>query len=237
MYIQLKNRVVGGVKLSKTNGTIHWEILERTFLADGLVNVTETPVKWISNLTAHPFQYEEDENYHSKIITLNYENRSIGLDTVIGSSDEVVTGVRFRPLNGRLQLEVQFTYFDRLTGRLDTLSESRWKANNFLSVNKLPHSQGDVPTNFEEQSVMNLDVAQYVEFDPANVQKNIAQSTVPFVEGVAVEPYEPAALSGVGIYYKTLPGSGGIVGAKVVIHDPGMLTLHVRAAVGVYGIV
>lgn len=237
--MHLKNRIVGGVKLSKTNGIIHWEIFERTFLADGQVNVTETPVNWISNLTAHPLQNDEGENNetHSKIFTLTYENRSMSLDTVIGSSDEVVTGVRFRPLDGRLQLEVQFTYFDRLTGRLDTLSESRWKANNFLSSKKLPHTQGDIPTNFEGQSVMNRDVAHYVEFGPADVQKNIAQSTVPFIEGMPVEPYEPAALSGVGIYYKTLPGSGGIVGAKVVIHDPGMLTLHVRAAVGVYGIV
>lgn len=219
----------------KTNGIIHWAIQERLFMPNGEVDDISESVKWQSNL--HPIGTLLEVN-HPEIFTLTYENRSITLNDVAGSNDEVVTGVRFvRAANGNLQLEVRFTYYDRLTGKLDTLSESVWMANNYAEPKKITSTSfGDVPTAFPEQSIMNRDGGtQSIEFGPANVEKNLAQNTVPFIETTPVEPYEPAALSAIGLYLKSQPGSGGVIAPKVVVLETGKLPLHIRASIGVYG--
>lgn len=230
------SRVVTGVKLNKSSGIIHWSIEERILLPDG--RVANDSADWLSNLHPSSDHLEID---HPEIFTLTYENRSLILNDVSGSSDELVTGVRFvRSINGQLQLEVRFTYYDRLTGQLDTLSDSTWKANNFYEPKKIDSiAFGNVPSAYQalQSDIIRDKESQFIEFGPTSVEKDLAQHTVPFIEAMPVLPYEPAAFSAVGLYLKSQSGSGGIVAPRVIVHETGRLPLHIRASIGVYGIV
>lgn len=175
----------------------------------------------------------EGVDYH----TLTYENRTINLDLITGSRDQVVTGVRYRVHSGALHLEVRFTYFDESTGTLDLTTRSEWKMNSNSIRNTIPTEHLDVPTNSLAQSIaMGSDDKDAVRFVPTGWVRDVAQTTVPFIDSIMIEPPEAVPLAGVGLFYKFQQGHGGYVAPKLYLYDYATTALRVRAAVGVYGV-
>lgn len=64
----------------------------------------------------------------------------------------------------------------------------------------------------------------------------MAQTTVPFIDTILVEPDDFTPLSGVGIFYKHQLGHGGYVAPRIVTHDNAAAAMRIRAAAGVYGV-
>lgn len=57
------------------------------------------------------------------------------------------------------------------------------------------------------------------------MDKDAAQSTVPFIDTQEVTSNPPVPLSGVGIYHKGRQGYGGFLAPKIMTYD---FTPHVR---------
>lgn len=64
----------------------------------------------------------------------------------------------------------------------------------------------------------------------------MAQSTVPFLDSVLVEPSPAIPLYGVGLFYKSQAPYGGLVAPKVITSDFAASALRIRGALGVYGL-
>lgn len=174
---------------------------------------------------------------HIDYFTMTYNNRTLDLDTIVAARDQLVTGVRFRVHSGSVHLEVRFTYFDEATGKLDLSTASEWKmnANNKRITISTEHT--DVPIKLQTQTrALGTDDSNSVRFGPTSWVRDMAQTTVPFIDTILVEPAELVPLSGVGLFYKYQPGHGGYVAPKLITHDYAAAAMRIRAAVGVYGV-
>lgn len=152
--------------------------------------------------------------------TLTYANRSINLDIVTAPKDHLVTGVRFRIVDGRITLDIRATEFDFCTGRLKNQENSMWVSNpNCGKVNIEVAKRNNPMSSGGELSAVNETPNAFIEFGPTDYWSDISQLTVPFIDTQRVEPYLPVALSGVGLYYKTTNTSGGFIGTKLIVYD------------------
>ena len=60
---------------------------------------------------------------------------------------------------------------------------------------------------------------QYVEFTHTDIDADVAQTTVPYIDAQEVTSVPPVALSGVGIYVKGQKYYGGFVAPKLFTYD------------------
>lgn len=159
------------------------------------------------------------------------------LDTISSARDQLVTGVRFSLAGGTLHLEARFTYFDEATGKLDLSADSVWVRNANTKRNKIPTAHMGVPTEYSEQSTaMGFRDKDSVEFSPTGWVRDMAQTTVPFIDSIQLEPYENVPLHGVGIFYKAQNAHGGYIAPKLITYDYAASAMRIRGAVGVYGV-
>lgn len=56
-----------------------------------------------------------------------------------------------------------------------------------------------------------------MQFQPTDIDKDAAQTTVPFLDATKLEANVP--LSGIGLYYKSTYGYGGFIGPKLIVFD------------------
>lgn len=155
-------------------------------------------------------------DYH----TLNHVNRSINMDVLQVPDGTVCTGVRFTIEQGSLKLAVHATRFNFRTGQLSKLpADSSWVSNTIYERTQIPLDAVQVSTLSTLRSVPDLRPNKYVQFGPSDRWSDVAQRTVPFVDTQTVRPLVPVPLSGVGLYYKGVPGYGGYVAPKVVTFD------------------
>lgn len=161
----------------------------------------------------------------------------MNLDTIVGQRDQLLTGVRFALVNGHLQLQARFTYFDESLGKLDTKVESKWQTNYKDKRELIVSDHLHVPIDSPRQSTQESSAdGHYIRFGPTGWVHDMAQTTVPFFDTVAVESNDDKPVSGVGIFYKTTPGYAGFLAPKLVMYDRAATAMRIRAAVGVYGI-
>lgn len=215
-------RVITGVSLQKKNRVIQFVISERNLYPNAQVDATpRRPDYWKSDT----FEFlngsasKEGIDYH----TLTWEHRSINLDTIKLPADQVVTGVRFRLLEGKLILEVRATTFNYHSGRLEKLEESEWlnNLNEEYKKTKIVIEEPDSPTRTTNIQERIDSENKFVEFQPSDIKKDLAQVTVPYIETVYLEATEPRPLSGLGLYYKGEYGFGGFVALKLRAYDFG----------------
>lgn len=212
-------RVVTGVALKKYLGVFHFLITEQELGVYGTIN-TSFPA-WAAwnrneNFYINDPQIRDGIDYH----TLNWQNRSVNLDTVEVPLGKVVTGVRFRVIDGALTLQVRATEFDFITGRLQNLENSFWYASNAKNRVPIVLEEPGIPTNTEIKSLPDLRNNQYIQFQPSDVHKDIAQTTVPFVDAQLVQPAPNLVpLGGIGLYYKGFPKNGGFIAPKVLTYN------------------
>lgn len=135
-----------------------------------------------------------------------------------------MTGIRFRVHANRLYMEIRATDFDYKMGKLINIENSFWINN--LNVDNEQRTQltitdADSPIrtkNIQQRFDSNN---KFIIFAPSDVKKDLAQSTVPFIESVALEASEPRPCSGVGLYYKGESGYGGFIAVKLIAYDTG----------------
>lgn len=179
------------------------------------------PIYWKSDSTdfLNSTESKEGVNYH----TLTWEHRAINLDTIVLPANKVVTGIRLRLHEGKLVLEVRATQFDYYSGRLTNLDQSEW-LNNLSEENKrtkliIEEPDSPIRTTSIQERVNSEN--KFIEFQPSDIKKDLAQVTVPYIETVFLEATEPRALSGLGLYYKGEYGYGGFVAVKLLAYDFG----------------
>lgn len=213
-------RVITGVALKKFQGVFHLLIVQRELQGYGMVNSTTPPWNTFNSIDyfrIHDPLVRENVDY----FTLTWENRSINLDVVEVPTGKVITGVRFRNVNGAITLQVRATEFDFTTGKLKNIGNSLWYMNNNKNNVEFVIEQPDIPINSMEKSIL-LPVSNiFVKFGPTDRVKDISQTTIPFIDAQLVESHNPSPLSGVGLYYKGLPGYGGFIAPKVLNYNLG----------------
>ncbi|KAH8332070.1 hypothetical protein KR067_011727, partial [Drosophila pandora] len=218
-----KNRVVTGLRLVKSNRIFHLQIQEGELMPRGVINQSTLEWRPVEKYNIFDRDVKKGVDYH----TLSYESRSIDLDDVNTDDNSfVVTGVRFRLVGAHLNLEAYFTEFDFKTGKLiQPEINSYWKSNDNTDVGggarreKLRLANTDLPTRTIATSLVQSRHNQYIDFTNTGLDKDAAQSTVPFIDIQDVVSNPPVPLSGIGIYYKGRNGYGGFVGPKIITYD------------------
>ena len=76
-----------------------------------------------------------------------------------------------------------------------------------------------MPTHVSETALPDSKPNQYVKFGTTDFEKDVGQSTIPFldIQPVATNPSFP--LSGAGIFHKGSKGSGGFVAVRIKTYD------------------
>lgn len=163
----------------------------------------------------HDPQIRNGIDYH----TLTWQNRSVNLDTVEIPAGKVVTGVRFRVVDGALQLQVRATDFDFTAGRLTNVDNSFWYTSPRKQRTELVLEHPDVPTLSPAKSIPSILPDRFIKFGPSDKYKDIAQTTIPFIDSQLVESHNPGPLSGVGLFHKGYPGYGGFIAPKILNYN------------------
>lgn len=170
-------RVVTGVGLVKNNHLVQLVISQRTLLPYGQTRADESNT-WkfskrqfnITNPSAIP-----GHDYH----ILTYENRSIALNAVTAPENKVVTGVRFRVIDGVLTLQIRVTDFSYHSGQLEHLEYTEWLPKTIEKGDEiLLEKPGNPILSSEDIDVPNSGVNRFVQFGPTDVFKDASQLTV-----------------------------------------------------------
>ncbi|XP_029052070.1 uncharacterized protein LOC114880335 isoform X2 [Osmia bicornis bicornis] len=217
------NKIVTGLRLKKVNQIIHMQIQEGELMPLGGINKTSVQWKPIDIFSILDSNVKKDIDYH----TISWEKRGLDLDDLEAGDYYLLTGVKFRTLGSRLNLEIRLTPFNFTTGKLiDPLGRSFWITNDVTEREELKLVKPDIPTRQALLAMPDSKTDQYVNFAPSDRASDAAQNTIPFLDVQPIEPNPPVPLMGAGIFHKGRPGSGGYVGMKVITYD---FTKHLQA--------
>ncbi|XP_015603282.1 uncharacterized protein LOC107271598 isoform X2 [Cephus cinctus] len=220
------NMVITGIKFTKKNQIIHLQIQQGLLLPRGGIQSETIGWKPVENYKISDRHVHEGRDYH----TLGWSQRALDLDdldasstTYHGSKEEhLVTGVRFRLVGKNLNLEILLTPFNFTTGKLiKPLERSLWHGNDNTAASLTnPRTlfkieKPDVPTHSPAPSVPDSMPDQYLEFAPSDLTKDVAQTTIPFIDIQPIVPHPAVPISGVGIFHKGREGYGGFVAPKL----------------------
>lgn len=204
----------------KRNGIFSWTITQSKLLSHGRVDQYQVDPR--RNVVFTNFRRTDPEivdgvDYH----TLSWQNRSVNLDTITLPLDCVVTGVRFVAEKEHLSLEIRATKFDFNSGVL--LDENEWIPKGYRERTNLQLTRPE-PNRYYDfygayLSVPDFRPNKFVKFRPSDPDKDVGQSTVPFIDTQMVRPKNLTPLSGIGIYYKGKPGMGGFIAPAIVVYD------------------
>lgn len=89
----------------------------------------------------------------------------------------------------------------------------------FFCRTKIHLLSPDVPTRLPGPSHPDSKHDQFIEFTHTDVDRDAAQSTVPFFDAQPVESMLPVPLGGAGIYHKGQLSSGGFIAPKIITYD------------------
>ncbi|KAG7154049.1 hypothetical protein Hamer_G020378 [Homarus americanus] len=211
------NKVVTGIQFIKQRRVIHLQVRQGQALPQGQVN--SSTVEWVDVEPISIISTAYIEGIHYK--KLSFENRSIDLDRLVSVGDHVVTGVRFRMLGSHINLEVQITPVNYTTGQLQPY-KSYWISNDNTPAmarnprRELKINSPDDPTKFPGLSKVDSVSDTFVRFGPTDRGKDVAQLTVPFFDAQTVSPSPSSWWSGLELFHKGQPGSGGFLGLKII---------------------
>ncbi|KAH8355089.1 hypothetical protein KR093_005398 [Drosophila rubida] len=218
-----RNMVVTGARFVKARRVFHLQLQQGELLPGGLIN--QSSLAWIplEVYNVSHVDIRQGYDYHK----LSYNSRSMDLDEIaVESNTQVVTGARFHVVDNHLNLEVRFSTFNFSTGRLIRPdSDSVWLGNDWTRQHydqprqKLILYDPQVSTKSSLKSLPLSKGNQYMEFVSSSIDKDAAQSTVPFIDMQDVVPNPAVPLSGLGIYHKGRRGFGGFFAPKVVTYN------------------
>ncbi|KAK9501687.1 hypothetical protein O3M35_012367 [Rhynocoris fuscipes] len=217
------NKVITGIRFVKSSGVIHIQIQEGQLGEHGEVNSSSVTWKPVDDYNIESSGVQVGVDYHM----LTWEHRAIDLDDLILPKDHILTGIKFRKVGGHLNLEIRGSEFNITSGKLkDSGKKSRWISNdNTDGAYEKPRTQlhlykPDVPTKRSiARSEPDSKSDQYIEFTSTDVDADVSQSAVPFIDTQWVTPNPPIPLVGAGVYHKGSRYSGGFIALKVFTYD------------------
>ncbi|XP_031632298.1 uncharacterized protein LOC116346405 isoform X2 [Contarinia nasturtii] len=222
------NRVITGLRFKKINRIIHIQIQEGELQARGFVNASTLSWKPVSDYKLLDRGIRSGLDYH----TMSWDKRAIDLDNLVAPKSHVVTGIRLRVVGTHLNLEIRVTEADFTTGRLiDPEQTSFWKSNDNTESSSdkrtpIKLKNPDIPILCPSQSEIDSVSNQYIEFTHTDLDRDVGQTTVPYIDAQDVISRVPVALSGAGVYHKGKTNYGGFIGLKLITYDfqPHILT-------------
>lgn len=138
---------------------------------------------------------------------------------MIAPPGSVLTGIKFKAEKGHLSLEIRATKFDFNSGTLQDVVRSEWISSPATTRTPILLESPDKSDRSLSKSIPDITPNSYIDFQPTDIGKDAAQTTVPFIDIELVEPTHPTILSGAGLYYKGQPGFGGFIAPKIVTYD------------------
>ena len=76
-----------------------------------------------------------------------------------------------------------------------------------------------MPTESIKPNAPDSNDAQYVTFTITDMQKDVGQTTVPFIDTQEVVTNPPMPLGGAGLYHRGQEGYGGFIGLKLYTYN------------------
>ncbi|XP_044253043.1 uncharacterized protein LOC123004011 isoform X2 [Tribolium madens] len=216
------NRVVTGLRFVKHNRIIHLQIQEGKLLPRG--NIDVTTVHWVpvEEYKITDSNVVNGQDYH----TLSWEKRAVDLDDLTTDEGFVVTGVRFKLIGSHLNFEIYTTPFDYETGQLiDPETKSMYKDNPntdsslYKPRTRVRLTNPDISTRSPSPSLPDSKTDQYIEFTNTDMDRDAAQTTVPFFDAQPVDSLQPVPLTGAGIFHKGQKYFGGFIAPKLITYD------------------
>lgn len=212
------NKIVTGVRFVMKGGVLYMQIEEGDPTSEGLVKDGST--HW------QPLPPINKRN-KTQAVQLDYTRRAFDLDDLLVPQHHVVTGIKFRALGNHVNLEIQGTQINTETGQLlpDT---SHWISNDNTPESvtggvpprdELILEDPDVPTHTQHPSVPDSVHDQFVQFGASSHVKDVAQTTVPFIDIQEVRPKPAVWLKGIGVYHKGQWGYGGFIAPRIFTHS------------------
>lgn len=201
--------------IEKVDGVIQLRIVERDlFSVLHGVNLTESNTVSPTKINLQG-PWQDGFDYHK----LTFERRTVSLDTITVPPGHAVTGVRFQLVNNRLTLQVRATAFS-LEGQLENLANTTWisRTSESDAKHEIKLNGRRLSTKSTQIAVPNETADAYVEFGPTDFTDDLAQHTIPLIDGHLVEPKVPAILSGIGLIHKGQSGFGGYIAPKLVVY-------------------
>lgn len=212
------NYLVTGIRFVKVDRVVHIQIQEGETLPQGAVNTST--LNWRPITPVNIPKYREDSLEDGPgYATLRYEERALDLDDLLAPEGYVITGLRFRKLGGHINLEAQVSPIDFSTGLIN-VDRANWMSNDNTPAaehkprRKLSLESPDIPTR-SSKSLPDSVSDQYIEFQASSLEKDLSQTTVPYLDSSAIFPQPPTWLSGVGVYHKGSPGYGGYIAFRI----------------------
>ncbi|XP_068201294.1 uncharacterized protein [Palaemon carinicauda] len=210
------NMVVTGVKFIKMNKVIHLVIQQGKALPQGEIDASTVQWKEAEPINVNSPLYRKDIHYKR----LSYDERSFDLDRLEGPGNHVVTGVKFQALGSHITLQVHVTPINYESGTLEP-AKGYWIHNDIIPNARIEIKlqEPSDPTKVSSPNKETPKSNSFVQFGPTSIKSDVAQLTVPFFDAQEVSPSPPAWLSGLDLYHKGQPGSGGFIGVKLISFD------------------
>lgn len=223
-------RIITGIGLFKRNGTFSWSITQSTLRSNGRVdqlpkNITRSYSADAAASTDEVYQdfNRTDDGINVDYHKLSWQNRSINLATVSVPKGSVITGIRFTVLKEHLNFEIRATRFDFnrgiLYGRSEWISNKNEKRTVLLIDRPEPSHPLQINAELCKRSIPDFTPNKFVKFRPSDPDKDVGQTTIPFIDTQMVRPREMTLLSGISLYYKGRPGYGGFIAPKLIVFD------------------
>ncbi|XP_046390049.1 uncharacterized protein LOC124158779 isoform X2 [Ischnura elegans] len=215
------NRAVTGLRFVKVNRVIHLQVQDGEILPGGLINSSTVEWRPIKPFKVTDNNIRRDVDYH--IIT--WEQRAVDLDDLKAPEGSILTGVQLRRIGAHLNLEILTTPFNFTTGKLAHRATSEWISNdNTPAAVTEPRKEirmysPDVPTKCPTRSSVVSNHDQYIRFTHSDIDRDVAQTTVPFIDAQPVVPDPHSLLTGAGLFYKGKRNCGGFISLKVMTYD------------------
>lgn len=83
---------------------------------------------------------------------------------------------------------------------------------------KLPLEESHVPENAPNNIVLSKSGQHYVHLQSTDMEKDLAQTTIPYIDIQPIETQPAQPLIGVGMYYKSYKNLGGGFGGYMGLH-------------------
>ncbi|KAJ8664928.1 hypothetical protein QAD02_006590 [Eretmocerus hayati] len=222
-YIQIQQGKLGpnGIITDEPEwNTVH-EISNTTLLSD-LVSVfhhrKESSI-WDNAHDDYPYIDSTDFKDNGLVYAVTYDKNTVYIDDLEASPNEVLTGLRFQQIDKDLRLEVQKTSFDYGTGTLDVRSSS-WLSNPSTRQDRSETrlTKPDEPLRVTRSQEVSKP-GSYVRFRMTDLDKDLGQNTVPFIDLQEVSAHTAVPLVGAGIYLRGKEYSGGMLALKLIHMD------------------
>ncbi|XP_065556132.1 uncharacterized protein LOC136024620 isoform X2 [Artemia franciscana] len=218
----LSGNIVTGVRFVKEGRVVHIQIQEGKSLPRGSVNASS--MQW---RPVEPITPNDDStaliNKYSDYATLTYEERALDLDHLMAPQGHVVIGLRFRRLGGHINLEMQVAPIEFFNGWVD-YGSAVWIGNDNTPASEESRKQvqlhnPDTPLRTPSRPLEDAGDNEYVEFQASSIEKDVGQTTIPFLDAQAVIPQPPMWITGIALVHKGNPGYGGYVAFKVATYN------------------